>query len=164
MLKNLKDKFNKLAQKVSLNSLSDRHLKLVRKASQVSATLAAGHAGLWVAVGVVGAIALGLNAAGVCIPMFLGVGTIALGALFALKSAVANRVSDALYKASTHILEKRGVIVQKAPAPKTDAKPSTTMPPLKPAFGPAAQPESKNDNTPPPATPPAPAKQEPPKP
>ena len=152
MFKTLKDKFNKLGQAFSLHRLSDKNLLNVSRLSKISATLAAGHASIWVGIGVIGVAALGLHAAGIAIPAFIGVGTICLGGLLGLKSVVVNRVCTAMHKHCDGLLRKRGVKPAPAPAPAPTPAAEATVgvtPPLANSFAPAAS----NSPLPPPAAP-----------
>jgi hypothetical protein len=168
MLKTLKEKFNKLGQVLSLRKLQDKHLHLISKVSKVSSLLAGGHALLWVGIGVVGGVALGLHAMGLAVPAIVGTGTLIIGGVFAVKSFVFNRGLKALHKHCESIIETRRsgakpVVPNPVPAPAAESKVSAT-PPLANSFEPATT------NKPPetPATPPAPAPEvkppEPPKP
>lgn len=163
MFKSLKEKFNQLGQSMrrlgdkELNRLSDRQLRNVARASTAMGALAVGHAGLWVAIALAGAVALGLHAAGLAIPAFIGGATIGLGALFAVKSATAKVLFTVIDRKCKAIMEKRG-LVKPAPAPASapaptagaDSKVATTAP-LAESFTPVAS------NTPPAAPPATPA-------
>lgn len=148
MFKSLKEKFNQLGQSMrrlgdkELNRLSDRQLRNVARTSTAMGALAVGHAGIWIAIALAGAVALGLHAAGLAIPAFIGGATIGLGVLLAAKSAAAKVLFTALDRKCKNILEKRGLVKPApapAPAPATgaDSKLATTAP-LAESFAPTA--------------------------
>ena len=171
MFKTLKDRFHQLGQSMSrlgdkeLNALSDRQLRNVLRTSTAMGALAVGHAGLWVAIALAGAVALGLHAAGLAIPAFIGGATIGLGVLLAAKSATAKLLFTVLDKKCKSIMEKRG-LTKPAPAPApVPSAPDTggkvaTGPGVAPAFDAAASAQPTPPVTPPPEIKPT----EPPKP
>lgn len=163
MFKKLTESFNQLGRRFNLHQWVDKHLERysdrtlrnISRTSTAMGALAVGHAGLWVAIGVAGAIALGLHAVGFAVPAFVGGATIALGALLAAKSVVAKVLFTALDKKCKVLMEKRGLL---KPAPAPAPAPTTAdtgskvaaVPGAAPAFGAAAAAQ-------PAAPPPAPA-------
>jgi hypothetical protein len=119
-------RLDRLKRKLSLHGLSDEKLDVAIVWSRRLGLFAAGHAGVWVAMGAAGAVAVGLRALGVCLlPASLGIATLGLGAALALKSVVGNRLCMAIHDKCKAIKQQRAAA---RAAPAVAAAPAAAAP------------------------------------
>jgi hypothetical protein len=173
MLKSLKEKSSQFGQKIGqfgqklgqkienalgFHKLSEKNLHRVSKGAKVMALLSAGHAGIWLAIGVVGATAMGLHAAGFmiaghAIPAIIGTATLATGALLTVKAVVFNRMFAWVHRKCQNIQDARTPGTTRAPEPEAKPGAVAKTPALRKAFNLALAPTVKAPAAPPPPAP-----------